>query len=139
MVGLLWKGGGHGMAVRHHGSPNHEMFQNEEVSDHTMPGGHGVVTLGCKWHGACMERPSTHHNTPHYAQVSVWRLGASAGQGSARALNLWPSCYTQRQTNQRRQRREQPHTVAVGVPWAISTTSSVATVPGRPCVCMGWM
>ena len=29
MVGLLWKGGGH------EGSPNHEMFQNEEVSDHT--------------------------------------------------------------------------------------------------------
>ena len=69
--------------------------------------------------------------TPHtMLRVSVWRLGASAGQGSARALNLWPSCYTQRQTNQRRQRREQPHTVAAGVPWAILTTRIVATVPG---------
>ena len=125
---MVVEGGWTRMAAPH-GCPSHEMLGNEEGSDHTMPGGHGVVTPGCRWHGACMERPSIHHNTPHCAQVSVWRLGGSAGQGSARALNLWPSCYTQRQTNQRRQRREQPHTVAAGVPWAIYL-DRVATVPG---------
>ena len=69
-MGWLWREDGHRMAAPH-GPQNHEMSGNEEVSDHTMPGGHGVVMPGCGWHGACMERPSIHHNTSRCAQVGV--------------------------------------------------------------------
>ena len=128
-MGLLWRGGEHSMAAPQ-GSPNHEMLGNEEVSDHTMPGGHGVVTPGIGWHGACMEQPSIDHDTPHCAHVPVWRLRGSAGQGSAGALNLWPLCHTQRRTNHTPPAAGRPHTVAAGVKRGTSTFRSVATVPG---------
>ena len=51
MVGLLWKGGGH--EAVHQSSPNHEMFQNEEVSDHTCQawGGHAGLQVAWRMHG----------------------------------------------------------------------------------------